>query len=128
MHLLIRLGVAPKHYYLICTRGRHSGRVHTTPVWLVEDGERYVVAPYGDVSWVKNARASGEVTLIRGLTSTRVKIVQLDPPRSAPILKTYLINVSVARPFFDTRVDSPLEAFTSEATRHPVFKIIRPAT
>lgn len=128
MRLCIWLGIAPQHYCLIRTRGRHSGRVYTTPVWLVENGERYLVAPYGEVNWVRNARAAGEVTLVRRLRSTRVKITELDPQRSAPILKTYLGQVSVVRPFFNSRPDSPLGAFEDEARQHPVFKLTRSAT
>ncbi len=31
----IRLGVAPKHFYLLAVRGRRSARLHSTPVRLV---------------------------------------------------------------------------------------------
>jgi F420H(2)-dependent quinone reductase len=123
MHLFIRLGVAPPHYYLLGVRGRRTGRIHATPVWLVENGERYLVAPYGAVNWVKNARASRIVTLTRGLRSETRRVVELDPQRSAPVLKIYLTHVSVVRPFFGVRADSTLEAFVAEASRHPVFQL-----
>jgi hypothetical protein len=37
-------------------RGRRSGRLNATPVREVEEGDqRWLVAPYGEVSWVRNA-------------------------------------------------------------------------
>ncbi len=123
MHLFILLGLVPRHYYLLGVPGRRSGRVHTTPVWLVENGDRFVVSPYGEVNWVKNARAAGTVILTRGLRSETVKALEVRPQESAPVLKTYLRHVSVVRPYFDVRPDSSQEAFVTEAARHPVFRL-----
>ena len=42
--VLARAGIGP--IYLLSTRGRKSGRVHTTPVVPVEyEGKRWLVAP-----------------------------------------------------------------------------------
>ncbi len=50
---LLRLGLGPKRNHLLTTRGRKTGRPHTTPVSLViEDGQRWLVASYGTVNWV----------------------------------------------------------------------------
>ena len=111
--------------YLLTVRGRKSGRMHTLPVTLVEEGgQRWLVAPYGEVNWVRNARAAGQVILTRGHRSETVRIVELSPEESAPVLKAYLKRISVVRPFFDVRPESPLEAFVAEAPRHPVFRIV----
>jgi deazaflavin-dependent oxidoreductase (nitroreductase family) len=121
---LLRLGVPLPHTYLLSVRGRKSGRMYSTPVTLVEDnGARWLVAPYGEVSWVKNARASGEVTLRRGRRTETVKLVELAPEEAAPILKRYLIRVPVVRPFFDVTPHSNDQDFVGEASRHPVFRI-----
>ena len=70
---LIRVGVVP-HSYLMTTIGRKTGQPRTTPVTIVEwAGRRWLVAPYGPVSWVHNARAAGWVTLRRGGRSTRCR-------------------------------------------------------
>ena len=62
MSVFIRAGVVPSSY-LMTVRGRKTGRPHTLPVTPAEhDGRRWLVAPYGPVSWVHNARAAGEVT------------------------------------------------------------------
>ncbi len=124
MHLFIRLGVAPPHYYLLRVRGRRTGRFYVTPVWIVENGDRYLVAPYGEVNWVKNARAARTVTLTRGLRSETLRITELDPQRSAPVLKTYLASVAVVRPFFGVRHNASVDAFAAEAPKHPVFRLV----
>lgn len=119
-----RLGIGPKTYYLLTVTGRRSGLPHSTPVTLVEErGSRWLVAPYGETAWVRNARAAGRVTLSRGRRSQVVSISELRPAESAPVLKAYVTNVAVTRPYFDARPDSPLEAFEAEAAQHPVFLI-----
>ena len=63
---LLRVGLGPRHTYLLTVHGRRSGTRYSTPVTLVEEGRhRWLVAPYGEVSWVRNARAAGQVTLSR---------------------------------------------------------------
>jgi hypothetical protein len=55
--VLARAGVGPAH--LLTTRGRMTGRLRTTPVILAVRGQqRWLVAPYGAVPWVLNARAA----------------------------------------------------------------------
>ncbi len=126
---LVRLGVKLDGIYLLSVAGRRSGKILTTPVTLVEEGgQRWLVAPYGEVNWVRNARAAGRVTLSRGRHSETVTIVELGPEESAPVLKEYLKHVPTVRPYFDATPDSPLEAFVAEAARHPVFRIVGPAT
>jgi deazaflavin-dependent oxidoreductase (nitroreductase family) len=121
---LIRLGLAGRHTHLLTVRGRTTGRVYSTPVTLVEEGERWLVAPYGEVGWVKNARAAGEVTLSRAGRTDTLQIEELDPQEAAPVLREYVRKVAVTRPFFDADRDAPLEAFAAEAQRHPVFRLI----
>jgi len=63
VRLLLRLGLMPGPTYLLAVRGRRTGRLLSTPVTLVEDGgERWLVAPYGEVAWVRSARAAGVIT------------------------------------------------------------------
>lgn len=126
---LLRLGVPLGSTYLLTVPGRRSRRPHTTPVTLVEDaGQRWLVAPYGTVSWVRNARAAGAVTLGRGRHSETVRVAEVGPGEAAPILKLYVSRVPITQPFFDAGPDAPLEAFVAEAARHPVFRIVGPPT
>jgi deazaflavin-dependent oxidoreductase (nitroreductase family) len=100
MRLLLRLGLAPRTRVLLTVPGRRSGTPRSTPVTLVEeDGQRWLVAPYGPVGWVRSARAAGQVELSRGRRSETVRLKELAP-------------------------DAPLAAFAAEAPRHPVFQIV----
>ena len=64
---MVRLGIGGKSCYLLTTTGRRTGQKRTTPVTLVEVGtERWLVSPYGNVSWVHNVRALPEVSLRQG--------------------------------------------------------------
>jgi deazaflavin-dependent oxidoreductase (nitroreductase family) len=120
----LRVGVAPRASYLLTTSGRRTGRRHTTPVWAFDhDGQRYLVSPYGEVGWVHNARAAGEVTLTRGRKSTTHSVTEVAPAEAAPILKRYMNKVAVTRPFFDAGKGAPVEEFEAEAGRHPVFRV-----
>lgn len=123
MSPLTRVGLAGRHAYLLTVRGRTTGRAHSTPVILVENGERWLVAPYGDVGWVRNARVAGEVTISRRGRSLAFQVEEVAPELAAPVLKRYLTSVRVVRPFFDVTPDSPLDAFVAEAPRHPVFRL-----
>ncbi len=126
---LLWVGIGPRQTCLLTVQGRRTGRPYSTPVTLVEEaGQRWLVAPYGDVGWVRNARAAGRVMLSRGRSTETVAIVEVSPTESAPVLKRYITKVTITRPFFDARPDSPLAAFHAEASRHPVFRIVGPAT
>jgi deazaflavin-dependent oxidoreductase (nitroreductase family) len=121
---LVRAGVAPPAYYLLHVRGRKTGREYTTPVRLVEDGgARWLVAPYGEREWVKNARAAGSVVLQRGRTRETFAVRELPDEERAPILQRYAREVPVTRPFFDARAGDDVSAFAAEAGRHPVFAL-----
>ena len=121
---LLRAGVGPRHTDLLRVQGRRSGQPYSTPVTLVEEGtNRWIVAPYGGVAWVRNARAAGQATLSRGRHAETVAIVELGPAEAAPVLKQYVTEVPITRPFFDAKPDSPLEAFVAEAHCHPVFRV-----
>lgn len=122
MRLMIRFSLAPREFYLLTVPGRKSGKLYSTPVALVEEGDqRWLVSPYGEVAWLRNARAAGQVMLSRGGKTETVKIVEQGPEASAPVLKQYLAKEGITQPYFDARPNSPLEAFVAEASRHPVF-------
>jgi deazaflavin-dependent oxidoreductase (nitroreductase family) len=123
---LVRLGVGPRHTYLLAVPGRSTGRIYRTPVTLVEQGtSRWLVAPYGERSWVKNARAAGWVELRRGRKTERFDVDEVPSAERAPILRDYLRRVPFTREFFDAGPDAPIESFAAEAHRHPVFRVVR---
>ncbi len=122
---LNRLSIAAPNSYVLTVHGRKTGKAYSAPVLLVEEnGQRWRVSPYGEVSWVRNARAVGEVTLSRGSRSETFKIREANPQESALILKQYIARESMVRPYFDVQPDAPLESFAAEAPRHPVFQLM----
>jgi deazaflavin-dependent oxidoreductase (nitroreductase family) len=124
MKPLVRLGIGGKSTYLLTTTGCKTGQQRTTPVILVEnDGERWLVSPYGMVAWVHNARAKQEVTLRHGRRAETLNAEEVDPVTAGPVLQRYVRNVRVTAPFFDAKRDDPVEKFVEEAPRHPVFKL-----
>ena len=126
---LNRWGIAATNSYVLTVHGRKTGKAYSVPVLLVEErGQRWLVSPYGEVSWVRNARAAGEVTLSRKGRSEVLKIHEASPQESASILKHYITRESIVRPYFDVQPDSPLEAFVAEAPRHPVFQLMTAVT
>ena len=103
--------------------------MRSTPVSVVEAwGERWLVCPYGERQWVKNARAAGEVTLRRGRRAETFRVEEeRDPERSAEALRRYIREEPFTRRFFDVTPDSPMEDFVREAPRHTVFRIVQSA-
>ncbi len=124
---LLAFGLGPRSTYLLSVAGRRSGTLRSTPVTLVEEGgRRWLVAPYGDVAWVRNLRAAGRATLSRGGRTETVATRAIGPEEAAPVLKWYVTRVPITRPYFDVGPGSDLDAFRAEAPRHPVFAILGP--
>lgn len=117
-------GKGQDNMFLLTTLGRKSGLERTTPVTLINRGGlRYLVAPYGDVGWVHNLRASGLAELSRGGTKEDIGAEELGVEAAAPVLKQYVQEVKVVRSFFDADHDAPESEFVIEASTHPVFQI-----
>jgi len=124
----IRLGIAPKGMHLVAVRGRTTGELRETPIEPIEmDGKRWLVAPFGEVNWVRNARKAGEVRLRRGRKVKHVKVRESDPGESAPVLQAYLKR-GYTGDYFDACPTSPLSDFEAEAHKHPVFMVLGPAS
>jgi deazaflavin-dependent oxidoreductase (nitroreductase family) len=122
--VFVRLGLVP-HSYMLTTTGRRTGRPRTVPVTAVEQGDqRWLVAPYGQVGWVHNARAAGHVTLSRRGRATSFAIREVAPEDAAPILKAYVAIARPTRPYFQARHDAPVSEFAAEADHHPVFELV----
>ena len=91
---------------------------------LVEnDGDRWLVSPYGMVAWVRNVRAQPEITLRHGKRAETLHAEETDSVTAGPILQRYVRNVPVTAPFFDAKGDDPVDKFIEEAPSHPVFKL-----
>src|SRR5437868_1072229 len=98
---LLRAGVPMGTTSLLTVRGRTSGQPHTVPVIPVsQGGQRFLVAPYGVVQWVRNLRAAGTATLTRGRRSEAISVTELPAQEAAPVLKQYLLKVAWVGPYF----------------------------
>ena len=122
---LARFGLTGPRTHLLTVPGRTSGRLWSTPVSIVRQGdERWLVAPYGDRNWVKNARAAGWVELRRGSRRERLGVDELAAAASVPVLRRYYELGRVTRPFFDVDLASSHEEWLAEAPLHPVFRLV----
>ena len=123
---LVGLGVGLPHNYLLQVRGRKSGRVYSTPVdVLSRGGKRYLVAPRGYTQWVRNAIASGTVSLKKGRRSEEFCMRILSDDEKPQILKSYLdrYKLTVQR-YFPVPAGSPIEAFRPLTEQYPVFELL----
>lgn len=126
---MLKLGIAPRDYHLLTVIGRNTGKPHSVPVAIIEeDARRWLVAPYGEVDWVRNARISGWVELSRGKSSVEWAIRELSSKESAPVLRMYLQKYPITAPYFDAQVDSPLREFALDGSSRPVFELTNVGT
>ena len=86
-------------------------------------GKLWLVAPYGAVAWVQNARASGQVRLRYGRRTTEYAVREALADEAGPVLKRYVEVATKTRSYFRARPDAPAEAFAAESPAHPVFEL-----
>jgi deazaflavin-dependent oxidoreductase (nitroreductase family) len=123
---LVRLGLGPSHMRLLEVRGRRSGKLYRMPVdLLAEQGRLYLVAPRGYTQWVRNADASGTITLRRGARVDAYRLRALADAEKPAILKAYLDRFprEVQR-YFPVPAGSPPERFAPLAPRYPAYELL----
>lgn len=139
MRSLIRAGARIGTFAVLTVAGRRTGRpVHVPLVVFSDGGNRYLVASYGIVNWVRNLRAAdGRAELRRGHSTEKITTVELPPEQAGPILRISLQNgppgiprpiVRIFRRFFvlpylDVDLNSPVDDFVRSAVNHPVFRV-----
>jgi deazaflavin-dependent oxidoreductase (nitroreductase family) len=122
---LTRLGLGASCRHILTVPGRTTGRLYSTPVDIIDlDDQRWLVAGYGVTNWVRNVRAAGEVTLTRGRRSHRFGVEEAEARAAVPVLRKYMSEIRVTRPYFDAAPDSPDEDVAAELPRHPAFRLI----
>jgi deazaflavin-dependent oxidoreductase (nitroreductase family) len=123
---MVRRGKGPEFMRLLTVQGRRTGEWRTTPVVPVVDADRvWLVSPFGDVEWVRNARAAGRVELQRGDDRTTYAVRELNADEAVPVLREYLSMPSerFVRGDFDVSARSSDAEIAREASRHPVFAL-----
>jgi deazaflavin-dependent oxidoreductase (nitroreductase family) len=84
--------------YLLTAPGCKTGWPRPNPVVPVEhDGRRWLLAPYGPVAWVHNARATERVRLARRRGTRDYVIWEVPPEEAGPVLKRFVCHVTVLR-------------------------------
>jgi len=124
---LVGLGIGPGYMYLLQVRGRKSGRLYETPVNMLDvEGKRYLVAPRGRTQWVRNAEATGEITLKKGRSRQSFRLRPIPDAEKPELLKLYLESyVGAVQRYFSVKAGSPPEAFREAAPNYPVFELLR---
>ena len=122
---LAKAGLTGPRTHVLTVRGRTTGKPWSTPVSIVcMGGERWLVAPYGDRNWVKNARAAGRIELRRGSRSELLGVEELIREEAVPVLREYYRLGRVTRPFFAVTLESSDEEWLADAPHHPVFRLV----
>jgi len=124
---LVGLGIGPGYMYLLQVRGRKSGRLYETPVNVMDvEGKRYLVAPRGRTQWVRNAEATGEITLKKGRSRQSFRLRPIPDGEKPELLKLYLESyVGAVQRYFSVKAGSPPEAFREVAPHYPVYELLR---
>ena len=95
-----RLGVHTGPAMILTVPGRKTGKPRSTPMTpFTYRGDLYTVAGYPGADWAANARAAGAGTLTRGRKSRQIRIVELNPDESRPVLREFPMQVPVGVAF-----------------------------
>jgi deazaflavin-dependent oxidoreductase (nitroreductase family) len=122
--VMTRRGRGASYRYILTVDGRKSALARSTPVdVMVVDGRRWLVSPYGEVNWVKNARASGQVKLSRGGVSSRWRAEEVRGLETVPAIRHYIASVPVTAAYWEIDPDSPDAAVSAASEQHPVFRL-----
>ena len=126
---LLAVGVPMGPNALITIAGRKSGLPRTTPVTIVEScGRRWLLAPFGEVNWVRNLRAAGRATITVRRRTEQVTAVELTPTETVaffrdvlrPLVRQYgWLVMWIVRHVDQIDIDNPVE----EAEGRPVFEL-----
>jgi len=121
------LGIAFFSFHVLRVPGRRTRKMRTTVVSpFTVEGKRYVLS-FGQLDWVRNARAAGWGMLSRGRKETRVALVEIAPPASGSIAREFPRQIPAGVQFFVRLglVDPPgrPDQFEAAASRLAVFRL-----
>lgn len=100
LEFLLKIGIPLGPNRLVTVAGRKSGLPRTTPLAVIEVGDRrWVWAPWGEVNWVKNLRAAGRATITKREASEEVTATELDPAERVEFFRDVLGPKARSIPF-----------------------------
>ncbi|HEX5915804.1 MAG TPA: nitroreductase/quinone reductase family protein [Rubrobacter sp.] len=109
---------------VLTTTGRKSGQRREVPVSPVEiDGAEYLVAPYGEVAWVRNARVDPNASLQHGSKIRQVGLVEVSGGVAALAVATYYDREKFPRPYMDVPENPTKADFEGREADFPVFRV-----
>ncbi len=107
-------------------KGRSSGLWRATPIKLLElEGQKFLVAMYGETGWVKNLRAQGSGRIRLGSHMMDFCAIELDGAEKLPVLRAYMKRYwsLVAGMTTVTSPEAPDAEIAAAAPLHPVFRL-----
>jgi len=124
---LQRLGIAFFTFHVISIPGRRSGQMRKTVVSpFVVGGQRYLLS-FGQLDWVRNARAAGWGIVSRGRKQENVALVEIKPPESRAIVGEFPRQIPQGAQFFVQMglVEKPggPDQFETAADRLVLFRV-----
>jgi hypothetical protein len=124
---LQRLGISFLSFHVLRIPGRRTGQIRTTVVSpFVVEGRRYILS-FGQLDWVRNARAAGWGLLGRGRHETRVRLTEIEPPESGSIARAFPAQIPAGVQFFVRLglVEAPgkPDQFEAAADRLALFRV-----
>jgi len=126
---LTGLGISLMGSRVLAVRGRKSGELRTVPVNPISvDGQRYLLAPRGQVQWVRNLRVAGEGELRVGRRTELFRAEEVADSEKVPMLREYLRKWAwESGRFFDgLAASSDDAAMQAAAPGFPVFRVLAP--
>ena len=109
----------PRLVAALSVRGRRSGRWRTVSVVVLEhDGERFLLAPFGDTDWSRNLRAAGGGRLRRWQRVEQFTAVEVPPHQRGPLIEAYLRRYGRA-----PGVKAGFDGLPDPAD-HPAFRVV----
>ncbi len=118
-------GWAGRRWVTLEVPGRSTGKPRRFPLGMADlDGHWFLGSMLGECAWVKNVRAAGGyATLLHG-GRRPVRLVELDPSISAPVLARYVEQVPGARPHIPVPPGAPIGQFAAIASQYPIFEVL----
>lgn len=117
-------GRGPKHLHVLTVAGRKSGLERSVPVDVMDvNGLPHLVAPYGEVNWVRNLRVAKKATLRRGGEVHVYEAFELAPEEAVQVIREYVRLVPVTKAYWNVSHNSAHEEILKDAKTHPVFRL-----
>lgn len=122
-----RLGIAFFSFHVISIPGRRSGQMRTTVVSPFSvGGQRYLLS-FGQLDWVRNARAARWAMVSRGRKQEKVALIEIKPPDSRAIVREFPRQIPAGAQFFVRvgLVEKPAgpDEFETAADKLALFRI-----